>query len=334
MKGCATARRRQRLKEIAVLFAVVWLSVGVVARSGAAPCPRGELDAAYCDRDFDLLADAPEIAAQWLDPPTLVFSYTPVEDPKIYERVWQEFLVHLSRETGRRVVFYRVQSNSAQLRALRSGRIHVAGVNTGSNPMAVNCAGYIPFAMMRDQAGQFGYEMELIVQADSVLRSPEDIRGRTLVFTSPNSNSGYKAPSALLRSQFALHAHRDYQVDFSGKHDNSIRGVINGQFEVAAIANSVLKRMIKRRVVDGAALRSIYRSQTFPTTSYGYLYNLHPTLIAQIRSAFLSFPWRGSALAREFDNQAGFMPVNYREDWSIIREIDRANGVSYHCNGY
>src|SRR3546814_4698796 len=60
--------------------------------------------------------------------------------------------------------------------ALRSGRLHVAGVNTGSNPIAVACAGFVPFAMMAADDGSFGYEMEIIVPADSPIKSPEDLR--------------------------------------------------------------------------------------------------------------------------------------------------------------
>src|SRR3546814_3184864 len=45
---------------------------------------------------------------------------------------------HMSEITGKKVAFFPVQSNAAQLEALRSGRLHVAGVNTGSNPIAVD----------------------------------------------------------------------------------------------------------------------------------------------------------------------------------------------------
>ncbi len=49
----------------------------LMAASGgalAADCPRGELDARYCDRDGDMVADAPTDAKDWIDPSTLVFA--------------------------------------------------------------------------------------------------------------------------------------------------------------------------------------------------------------------------------------------------------------------
>ena len=65
---------------------------------------------------------------------TLIFAYTPVEDPAVYGKVWDGFIKHLEKTTGKRVVFFPVQSNAAQYEAMRSGRLHVAGVNAGGNP--------------------------------------------------------------------------------------------------------------------------------------------------------------------------------------------------------
>jgi len=42
------------------------------------------------------------------------------------------------RSTGKKVVFFPVQSNAAEIEAMRSGRLHIAGVSTGPTPIAVN----------------------------------------------------------------------------------------------------------------------------------------------------------------------------------------------------
>ena len=214
---------------------------------------------------------------------------------------------------------------------MRSGRLHIAGVNTGGNPVAVSCAGFVPFAMMASKDGSFGYEMEIIVPADSSMGSPADIKGRTLAFTSPTSNSGFKAPSALLKSEFGLVQDKDFKATFSGKHDNSVLGVANGDYEAAAIANSVMKRMFDRKVVDPAKIRSIYKSATFPTTGYGHAHNLHPVIVAKVKQAFFSFQWEGSDLQKEFKKEGSFVSIHHKSDWAVIRQIDAANGVSYDC---
>jgi phosphonate transport system substrate-binding protein len=294
-------------------------------------CPRGTLDSRYCDRDGDLIADLPLEKDDWQDPSALIFSYTPVEDPAVYEKVWADFIAHLEKTTEKRVIFFPVQSYAAQYEAMRSGRLHVAGINTGGTPVAVNCAGFVPFSMMAGEDGAYGYEMEIIVPTNSDIQTPADLRDKALTFTSPTSNSGFKAPSAILKAEFGLVAETDFETSFSGKHDNSILGVANGDYEAAAVANSVLRRMLERETVDPGALRSIYKSQTFPTTSYGHAYNLHPAIAAKIRQAFFTFPWAGSGLAEEFVEEDRFISISYKTDWQVIRTIDSASGVSYDC---
>jgi phosphonate transport system substrate-binding protein len=309
-------------------------SAALLAGAAAAQdCPRGDLDARYCDADGDLIADIPEDPAEQVDPDTLIFAYTPVEDPAVYEEAWADFLAHLEEVTGKDVQFFPVQSNAAQIEAMRSGRLHIAGFNTGSNPLAVNCASFRPFTMMAAEDGSFGYEMEIITHPESGIEAVEDIKGGQMAFTSETSNSGFKAPSAILASEFDMSAGDDFEPVFSGKHDNSILGVANQDYPAAAIANSVKGRMLERGVVTDDQLVTIYTSQTFPTTGYGVAYNLAPELQEKIQQAFFEFDWEGTSLQEEFQNsgEAQFIPITYQEFWSVIRQIDEANGVSYAC---
>ena len=293
------------------------------------------MDPRFKDSNGDLVADAPTNASEWIDPPVLVFAYTPVEDPSVYAKVWEEFIAHLAKTTGKKVQFFPVQSNAAQLEAMRAGRLHVAGFNTGSNPIAVNCAGFVPFAMMASNKDEFGYEMEIITYPGSGIAKVEDIKGKKMAFTSETSNSGFKAPSALLKDKFNMAAGKDYEAVFSGKHDNSILGVANKDYPAAAIANSVKLRMIGRSVVKPEQLEVIYKSETFPTTGYGYAYNLKPELAQKVKDAFFSFNWNGSGLEKEFSKseppQEKFMPITYKQHWQVVRDIDRAMGVNYTC---
>ncbi len=292
-----------------------------------------KLDARYTDADGDLIADIPTDPAQQVDPATLIFAYTPVEDPAVYAEAWKDFLAHLEAVTGKKVQFFPVQSNAAQIEAMRAGRLHIAGFNTGSNPLAVACAGFRPFTMMARADGSFGYEMEIITYPGSGIEKIEDIKGKTMAFTSETSNSGFKAPSALLKAEFGMESGRDFTPAFSGKHDNSILGVANKDYPAAAIANSVAKRMIERDVIKADQIVTVYKSQTFPTTGYGVAHNLTPALQDKIKEAFRTFKWEGSSLEAEFSKsgEAQFIPITFKDDWAVIRQIDEATGVSYAC---
>jgi phosphonate transport system substrate-binding protein len=108
-------------------------------------------------------------------------------------------------------------------------------------------------------------------------------------------------------------------------------GVANKDYDAAAIANSVMKRMFDRKVVDPAKIRTVYKSQTFPTTGYGHAHNLHPTVVAKIKQAFFTFEWEGSDLKKEFKKEDRFISISHKFDWDVIRKIDAANGVKYTC---
>jgi phosphonate transport system substrate-binding protein len=190
--------------------------------------------------------------------------------------------------------------------------------------------------MMASTNNEYGYEMEIITYPGSGIEKVEDIKGKKMAFTAETSNSGYKAPSALLRDKFGMEAGKDYEPVFSGKHDNSILGVANKDYPAAAIANSVKGRMEARNVVKPEATKVNYKSQTFPTTGYGYVYNLKPELAEKVRQAFFTFNWEGTELLKEFGKaeppQQKFMPITYKEHWTVVRDIDKAMAVKYDCN--
>ncbi len=311
-----------------------YLALGALLVGCAGPlvedCAHGNLDQRYCDANGDLVADPPGDPRMLLDPDRLIFAYTPVEDPAQFRDVWAGFLAHLEKAVSRDVLFFPVQSNSAQIEAMRAGRLHIAGFNTGSVPLAVNCAGFVPTTMMARADGSFGYEMEILTHRESGIESVPELRGRTLAFTSPTSNSGFKAPSVLLESEFGLVADQDFEPAFSGRHDNSVLGVLQRDYDAAAVANIVIDQVLARGVVSRDDLRVLYRSETFPTTAYGVSNRLDSDLAEAVIEAFYTFDWEGSALDAEFE-ESSFIPISYEGHWEVIRRIDVASGTSWRC---
>src|SRR5690606_8010359 len=205
--------------------AAITLAFGVQAAYAADSCPnRGDLDQMYCDADKDLVADTPTDADKLKTPSTLVFTYTPVEDPAVYANIFKPFTEYLSECTGKRVVFYQVQSNAAEIEAMRSGRLHVGGFSTGPTAYAVNIAGAVPFAVKGYADGFQGYNLIVIVKKDSPYKTLADLKGKKLAHTSPSSNSGHMAPVALFPKE-GLVPGKDYEFLYSGKHDQSVMGV-------------------------------------------------------------------------------------------------------------
>ena len=316
-----------KIKRSKLLLRLV-LSAATIAATATQPSLA--LDARYTDADGDLVADVP---AKTVDPSTLIFAYTPGEDPSQFPVVWDDFIRHLNTVTGRIVRFYTAPSNVAQIEAMRAGRLHIAGFGTGTLPVAVNCAGLVPFAVMASVQGIIGYQTEIIVAADGGIETLKDLKGRKIAFTAPTSNSGYKEPTVVLRDQLGFEAGRDYTTVFTGRHENSILGVVHRDYHAAAIASEVMERMMARGLVKKEQIKTIYRSGTFPTAGFGHAHNLEPKLAAKIREGFFSFPWRGSKLEKEFASLgvSHFAPITYQADWAAVRKVDAAMQVTYSC---
>jgi phosphonate transport system substrate-binding protein len=310
-------------------IALCSLAFAAASAVQAAECAnRGELDRLYCDENGDLVADPPKDPAEFADPSTLVFAYTPVEDPAIYEDIWQPFIDHLEKVTGRDVQFFAVQSNAAEVEAMRSGRLHIAGFSTGPTPFAVNLAGAVPFAIMGSEDGRFGYTLQVYTRKDSGINSMADLKGKRVAHTSPTSNSGNLAPRALFPDQ-GIVPDEDYEVLYSGSHDQSMLGVVAGDYDAAPVASEVVERMAARGLYDPDEVKIIYESKPFPTTSYTYAHNLKPELVEKIKEAFFTFDLEGTALGEEFEGVSKFIPIEYKRDWEVIRQIQKANGVEY-----
>ena len=293
---------------------------------------RGDLDSPYCDENGDLVADAPKDPKRLRNPSTLVFTYTPVEDPAVYEKIFKPFTDYLAQCTARRVVFFQVQSNAAEIEAMRSGRLHVGGFSTGPTAFAVNIAGAVPFAIKGTEKDFQGYHLIVVVKKDSPFQKLADLKGRKVAHTAPSSNSGHMAPMALFPKE-GLAPGKDYQILFSGKHDQSILGVNAGDYEAAAVASDVFYRMAKRGQINEANFRILYTSQKFPTSSFAYAHDLEPGLRDRMLKCFYDYRYTPE-MQKAFDGADRFFPINYKQHWDVVRQVSEAGGEKFNRAGY
>jgi phosphonate transport system substrate-binding protein len=310
-----------------VLVAAVLAAGGFAA---AQSCPhRGDLDAMYCDEDRDLIADPPKDSSKRISPDPLIFTYVPVEDPAVYETAWSDFVKHLEKVTGKKTRFFGLQNYAAQIEAMRSGRLHIAAYSTGSVVYAVNLAGAVPFSVMRDPKGLSAYHVWLIAGArNDKINTVADLKGKRVAHVSQTSNSGHQAPVYFF-SRMGVVPGKDYQIAFSGKHDTSALGVINGDYDAAVVADTVMQRMAARNVLKEGEYKVVWTSPPFPTAGFVHAHNLEPTLVEKIKEAFFSFKFEGTSVGKEFKPRVGFMPLNYARDWEPVLAVLKANGVTF-----
>lgn len=286
------------------------------------------LDARFADANSDLVADAPADPAAQADPDALQFCYIADEEAEATRQAWAPFVAHLSQMTGKPVEYAPFTNTRDQLLALREGKLHVTGLNTGSVPTAVNACGFVPVCVLPTDDGSGFSRMRLIVPPDSPIRATADLKGRELTLTDPGSNSGYKAALVVLKGDFDLVPGRDFTLRYSGGHNESIRAVADKRAVAAAVADDMLARALSAGGVKPEQYRSVYESEKFPTAGLGYANVLKPELAAKVREALASFDWKGTPLEAVLGSAGGtkFVPTAYKNDWGLIRRIDDAMG--------
>jgi phosphonate transport system substrate-binding protein len=286
-----------------------------------------KLAASYTDTTGNLVADAPTDPAKQIDPDVLNISYVATKDPQQFRDGFKELMDHLSQATGKSVQYILIDKTDDELKDLRDGKLQIGGFSTGTVPLAVDASGFVPVCRL-GAAAAAGYHMLIIVPASSPMTQLSDLKDHELGVTEPSSNSGYKAALVLLSQDVGLLPGRDFTLRFSGEQDASIAHIADGSYQSAAVASDVLDRAVAGGRIKQSAFRVIYSSELFPTAALGYAYNLKPELAAKISAALLDFDWKGTGLEKLFGpgGETKFIPVNYKNDWALVRRIDDAMG--------
>ena len=316
------------------LLTLAFLAVIALPASSQDTCThRGDLDLLYCDADRNMTADAPTNPKKLKNPAALMLSYSPQEDAVIYEKLWTPFVDHLKTCTGKPVRFLPVYSSAATVEAMRSGRIQLSLLSAGDTPFAVNIGGAVPIAIHGTaKEGIAAYHLIVVVKKDSAFKTLADLKGKRVAHVSPSSNSGNLAPRALFPKE-GLVPEKDYKVLYSGKHDNSVTGVINGDYDAGAVADDVLIRMIQRGAMKPDDVRIIYKSQPFPAGSLALAHDLDPQLAKKITDCTFTFRFPAE-LAAAFRGPDRFVPLDYKRDYASVRNVAEASGESLNRAGF
>jgi len=237
---------------------------------------RGDLDLLYCDENRDLVADAPKDPKKFKNPSTLVFNLHPGGGSAVYENVFKPFTDYLSKCTGKRVVFYQVQSNAAEIEAMRSGRLHVGGFSTGPTNFAVNLAGAVPFRREGKCEGLAGVSVDLRGEARQPLPEARRPEGQEGAHVQPSSNPEISRRACCFRKR-AWSPTRTTRCSIrQARPDRDGRSF--GDFDGGPVASDVFKRMIDRGQIKPRTSASSIAARRFRPRRLRNAHDLEPKL--------------------------------------------------------
>ncbi len=192
----------------------------------------------------------------------------------------------ISDKTGL-VIKANVGTDFAAVReAMGAGKAHIGWLNTFNYVLAHEKYG-IDVALVTVRFGSTSYKGQILVRADSGIKSLSDLKGKVMCWVDPNSTSGYIVPRIMLKAN-GIDPDKDFSKTIeAGSHNNVVTQVYNGDCDAGATyadaRSSVEKNLpdVKQKVVVLATTTDI------PNDNVSFTKDFPPELRTKIVNALL-----------------------------------------------
>jgi phosphonate transport system substrate-binding protein len=236
----------------------------------------------------------------------------------------------MARELRSPFRVFRGSDYAAVVEALRAGHSELAYLGPASYGLARRVMGerITPIFRYIDNEGMEGYHSVMIVRTDSPIRTLEDMRGKTLGFSDPNSTSGFQVPGWFLRRQGMDPASYFSRTGFTGSHEQGVMTVINGTFDSAVLSYSnerrnTFQRMAEKGMIPEGAVRVIWKSPLIPNAPIVMRTDLPESFRQEAIAAFAAMPQRDPQAFRDMTSDArGLAPAKHEDYLDIVAILE------------
>ena len=282
-----------------------------------------------------LMASKAEAQVDWRQQVTEIrFGMISVENERDAIARLQGLQSYMTRELRTPFRVFRGSDYAAVVEAMRAGHSELAYLGPASYGLARRVMGerVAPTFRYIDNEGMEGYYSAMIVKADSPIRRLEDMRGKTLGFSDPNSTSGFQVPGWFLRRQGMDPATYFSRTGFTGSHEQGVMAVINGTFDAAVLAYSnerrnTFQRMVEKGMIPEGAVRVIWKSPLIPNSPIVLRMDLPEGFRREVIAALTALPDRDPQAFRDMSSGARGMAPAKHEDYLDIVAILEENAA-------
>lgn len=251
--------------------------------------------------------------------PLVQFGILSVENQGSQLTRFDGFTKYFKDKTGSDMKLFFASDYAGVVQALSAGQIQIAILGPASYAAAhVDSNGAVePIATNQEISGEIGYHSVLIVKTESPYKALEDLKGKTVAWADPNSTSGYMVPNTQLKVKGIDPEKYFARTVFSGGHEQSVIGVLNGNFDAGFTWTSKedrmgqLRIMMDRGALDRSKIRVIWESPLIPNPPLVIRKDMPPEMKRDILALFTNLnkeaPQLAEAVAR--GKTTGFVPV-------------------------
>lgn len=230
--------------------------------------------------------------------PKLRFGVLSVESQGAALTRYEGFKEHVREKLGVELELFLASEYAGVIQAMASKQLEMAafGASSYAAAYAETDGNVEPLVVAREMNGDLGYNSVLLVRADSPYQSIDDLKGKTFAWADPNSSSGYLFPLVSFRAQGLDPEAHFGRVVFSGGHEQSIIGLMDGAYDAIVTWTSDpvnhlrggIRMMLDRGVVSTEDFRVIWVSDLIPNPPVAILSDLPEAMKADLRDLFLN----------------------------------------------
>lgn len=296
----------KKIKKLAVLCASLLLLIA------AAGCTKSDGDAENTD-------------SAW--PAKLVIAQMPDENNPDAGTKNDSFRTALQDALGIEVEELEGSEYSVGIEAMKAGKLDIMLVSPMSYYQAKRVANVEPLVTTGTQ-GQAPYKTVFITQAERTdIQTLEDLKGKTFAFVDPASSSGYMYPKAKLVTELDLDPEQlenpDYffkTVTYSGKHDTSLMGIVNGDYDAAAVAYQVIGSMEGAGLLESNQIKIVGETDIIPNACYLMRGSMPQDLKEKLMEFYLGYEDSTYFEALYGSSDIRFIQVK-DEDYAVVDEM-------------
>lgn len=249
----------------------------------------------------------------------------PAEEAIVEMERYAPIVEYLEEQIGRDIEMVTCTDYAAVIISLRIGDCDMARLGPFSYLLAVEEAQVeIIVRGVKESTGKDAYHALIITNADSEIKTLEDIRGKTFAFTDVGSTSGYLIPQAMFKS-VGIDPEEDIDVSFAGSHSTVIEVVVNArQIDAGACADNRLEDALEAGIVKESEIFIVAKSDPIPTSPTAVRAGLDPVLKEKIKDAYLAMP--GEIAQNAPGKLSGYVEA-HDSDYDFLREVAKVLGL-------
>lgn len=168
------------------------------------------------------------------------------------------------------------------------------------------------------------YKSQIVVKADSPIKSLADLKGKKIAYQNVTSSAGYVWPAAEMKKA-GLDPEKDVTPVTIKGHDQAILAVLNGEVDAAATFQDARNTVKKEQADVFTKTRIVYLTQPIPNDTISVRPDLDAELKNKIIQAFLDLSNDPAAVSivRDIYTHEGYVKTDDSK-FNIVRDYEKA----------